>query len=133
MIKKIIFIFLALFFIISMVNKIDFKPHSSIPETVGLAVNDMIGCEDYSYKFDVNVPVNAIFYVTKSNGEDEMGFFKKIDALGNYSTILHCGNNYHVIYSAPGYKDYEEDIINTGFRPSWSEPKQIIMEKQLLT
>lgn len=128
MIKKIIFIVLALMFIILLVNRIDTtKP---IVQNIEKVTN-VIGCQDYSYKFHTNVPVDVVFTVTKSNGEDALGFFKSISASGTYDTILHCGNDYHVVYSSPGYNSFEEDVSNTGFRPMFETTKQITLTKIL--
>jgi len=123
MIKKIIFIVMAILIVILLVNRIE--PSRQIDQNV----EGVIGCHDYTYKFSVNVPVLVKFFVTRNNGIDEDGFFKSISAEGNYSTILHCGNNYHVIYSAPGYKDYEEDMIVKGFKPIWEARKEITLAK----
>lgn len=123
MIKKIIFIFMALTIIILLVNRIE----PSVP--VEQNFDNMIGCHDYTYKFNINVPATVVFTVTKDNGIDEMGFFKSDNVEGNSSTILHCGNNYHVVYSSPGYKDYEEDMIVKGFKPIFEPRKEIILER----
>jgi len=114
---------LAILLIITTMNKVD------VLQPVQNNVENLIGCEDYTYKFTLNVPAVVTFTVTKGNGIDPEGFFKVINAEGKYSTILHCGNNYHVVYSAEGYKNYEEDLIVKGFKPIWEENKLITLQK----
>ena len=118
MIKNIIFIALALFFIISLVNNFQVKPTTSVTDQVGLTVNNMIGCQDFMYTFQINVPAIVTFTVTKGNGVDEVG----------PTTVLHCGNDYNVVYSAAGYKDLTENISITGFKPLIPTVKQINLE-----
>lgn len=121
--KKIIFIIMALTIIILLVNRID----TSKPITQN--VNSMIGCIDYTYSFKINVPAKVEFTVTKSNGYDKIGPFKTIYSTTDYSTDLHCGNDYHIVFSAEGYKDFEEDIYTTGFRPLVPNTENIKLEK----
>ena len=130
MIKNIIFIALALFFIISLVNNFQVKPTTSVTDQVGLTVNNMIGCQDFMYTFQINVPAIVTFTVTKGNGVDEVGPFKLInaDSTGVTTTVLHCGNDYNVVYSAAGYKDLTENISITGFKPLIPTVKQINLE-----
>ena len=122
--KKICFLVLALLFVILLANRV------STEQNLDENIHNMIGCLDYDYKFNVSTPVEVKFYVTQSNGEDKEGFFKYEKAEGESSTVLHCGNNYHVVYSAEGYKDYEEDLVVKGFKPIFESTKQIVLEKE---
>ena len=120
---KIIFIIMALIIIILLVNRI--QPTKSIQQNVA----NMIGCEDYYYQFTINTPATVNFTVTKANGYDNLGPFKTIYSTQNYSTDLHCGNDYHAVFSAPGYKDFEEDIYTTGFRTLVPSTENINLQK----
>ena len=98
-------------------------------QTVQQNVNNMIGCLDYYYAFTINVPARVDFTVTKANRYDNLGPFKTIYSTTNYSTDLHCGNNYHVVFSAEGYKPFEEDIYTTGFRTLIPQTENINLQK----
>ena len=123
MIKKTIFIIMALLLIILFVNRV--HPEKSIEQNF----NIVMGCEDFEYNFYTNVPTEIDFSVTKSNGIDPVGPFKTIYVYQNDSTVLHCGNDYHVTYSAAGFKTYEDDIIVNGFKPILEGVKVINLDK----
>ena len=126
--KKIIFIVLAILFIILLTNRVDTEAPLDIKENL----ESVIGCMDYSYEYELNVPAKLSFYVTEPNEEDSLGPFKTVDVNAGEtkgSTILHCGNSYILIVSAPGYKEYTEQIEGKHFRPIIPEVHKIKLEK----
>jgi hypothetical protein len=123
MIKKALFITMALVLIIILVNRVE--PTKSVSQNF----NIVAGCHDFRYDFYVNVPAEVSFYVTKDNGIDPIGPFKVIESYQYDSTILHCGNDYRVTFTAAGFKTYEKDIFVNGFKPLTTEVDVITLEK----
>lgn len=124
-IHKIIYISLALLFIILFANRVD--THTSLDKNL----NNMIGCLDYDYVYELNVPATLSFYVTEKNAEDKEGFFKRVTAEETKGrTILHCGNSYLLVASASGYEDYTEKIPGMGFRPMTTQIHKLNLERK---
>lgn len=122
--KKFIIIGIVILLIILLFNRVNTK------ETFSVNVGDIIGCMDYRYIYKLNVPAIMTFYVIEKNEKDEEGFFKMITAEETEgSTILHCGNEYFLIVSAYGYKEYTEKIPAASFRPLIPEVHEINLEK----
>lgn len=122
--QKAIIIGLAIILIVVFANRV------STTKNIDENINSLIGCQDYSYVYDLNVPATMTFYVIEKNEEDKEGFFKVISAEETEgSTVLHCGNEYYLIVHAEGYEDYTEKIPAAPFRPIIPEVHKIVLEK----
>jgi hypothetical protein len=92
-------------------------------------VANVIGCEDYIYRIDLNAVPTHLYIVTTETGKEE--FFKTDDAyVTHFDTILHCGHNYKIVYSSEGYEDYTEEFDVSKYINPTSQYKSINLIKK---